>query len=215
MAPPRWMIFAGVLAVAASLIPIALIARARAVKSDQPRVQLERNMARQPKFKTQTENPLFADSRAMRPPVEGVLSHGAGAEDEARELGQVKGQWITGLPLPVSLALIKRGQERFDIYCSPCHGLAGYGDGLVARRADQLQEGTWTPPSSLHSDQVRNQPDGRIFNTITNGIRSMPAHGPQIPRDDRWAIVGYVRALERSQNAQPLDLPPERRPGAR
>ena len=82
---------------------------------------------------------------------------------------------------------------------------AGYGDGIVARRADRLQEGTWVPPSSLHDDTVRQRPDGHLFNTITNGIRTMPAYGPQIPERDRWAVVAYVRALQRSQRARVED----------
>lgn len=215
MRPPRWMIYAILIGAVASLIPIAMIARSRAVTSEQPRIQLIRDMAKQPKFKTQAENPLFADDRAMRPSVPGTVARGAAGGDEARDFGRVNGEWVTNFPLPVTASLLHRGQERFNIYCAPCHGLAGYGDGLVARRADELQEGTWTPPTSLHSDAVRNRADGHIFNTITNGLRTMPAYGPQIPRDDRWAIVAYVRALERSQNARPEDVPPGAATGGR
>ncbi len=215
MRPPRWMLYAIIIAAVASWIPIAMIARSRAVTSELPRVQLIRDMAKQPKFKTQAENPLFADDRAMRPPAPGAVPRQGAGGNEALELGRVNGEWVTQVPLPVTMALLRRGQERFDIYCSPCHGLAGYGDGLVARRADQLQEGTWTPPTSLHTDVVRKRPDGHLFNTDTNGIRTMPAYGPQIPRDDRWAIVAYVRALQRSQNAQPGDVPPGASPAGR
>jgi mono/diheme cytochrome c family protein len=95
----------------------------------------------------------------------------------------------------VTESLVRRGQNRFDIFCAPCHGLDGYGDGPVAKRADALQEGTWVPPSSYHTDLVRQRPVGFIFNTITHGIRNMPAYGPQIPVADRWAIVSYVREL--------------------
>ena len=83
------------------------------------------------------------------------------------------------------------------------------GDGLVARRAAELQQGTWVPPTSLHSEAVRPQPVGQLFNTISNGVRKMPAYGSQISVPDRWAIVLYVRALQRTQNAKPADVPPE------
>jgi mono/diheme cytochrome c family protein len=102
-----------------------------------------------------------------------------------------------------------------DIYCSPCHGLAGYGDGMVAKRAEELQEGTWTPPSSMHSDLIRVRPAGQLFNTITNGIRNMPAYGQQISVEDRWAIVAYVRALQRSQAATVEDVPRDLRTSLR
>jgi mono/diheme cytochrome c family protein len=111
--------------------------------------------------------------------------------------------------------MLLRGQERFNIYCSPCHGLTGAGDGLVSRRADALQEGTWVPPLTFHGDQVRGRPVGHLFNTITHGIRNMPAYGAQIPAEDRWAIVAYVRALQRSQNATVADVPPDLRAGLR
>jgi mono/diheme cytochrome c family protein len=107
--------------------------------------------------------------------------------------------------------VMKRGQERFGIYCTPCHGMAGAGDGIVNARAERLQEGTWIPPSDLSSDVVRGRPAGHLFNTITNGIRNMPAYGSQIPEDDRWAIVAYVRALQRSQHTSIGDVPPELR----
>jgi mono/diheme cytochrome c family protein len=110
--------------------------------------------------------------------------------------------------MPVDRDLLERGRQRYDVFCSPCHGLAGFGDGMVARRADELQEGTWTPPTSFHSDLIRQRPDGHLYNTITNGIRNMPGYGSQIPVEDRWAVVAYVRALQRSQNATVDDVPP-------
>jgi len=114
----------------------------------------------------------------------------------------------------VSLDFLRRGQERFTVYCAPCHGESGYGDGPVAQRALRLQATAdavsgWVAPQNLHEPKILARPDGHIFNTITNGIRSMPAYDKQIGIEDRWAIVAYVRALERSQNAQPGD------PGAR
>ena len=109
-----------------------------------------------------------------------------------------------------------RGQERFNIYCLPCHGASGYGDGPVAQRAKGLQDaGTdptaasgWVQPQNLNEAKILSRPDGHIFNTITNGIRNMPAYDKQISVPDRWAIVAYLRAVERSQNARSGDLTP-------
>ena len=115
--------------------------------------------------------------------------------------------------MPATSSLLERGQERYEIFCAPCHGLAGYGDGMVAKTADGLQEGTWTPPSSFHTDLVRERPVGHLFNTVTHGIRNMPAHGPQIPVEDRWAVVAYVKALQRSQHATVDDVPEAERVG--
>jgi len=208
---PRWLTYGLVLLAALSLVPFALIARSRASTSARPRVQLIRDMAKQPKVKTQAANPLFADGRAMRPPVPGTVAHREFEESVSYGTGRDAGSWVTVFPVPVTDRLMKRGQERYDIFCAPCHGLAGYGDGPVAKRADALQEGTWTPPASYHTDLVRGRPDGHLFNTIANGIRNMPAYGSQIPVADRWAIVLYVRALQRSQDASVADVPPELR----
>lgn len=111
--------------------------------------------------------------------------------------------WVDEIPIPVTEKLMARGRERFEIYCSPCHGLGGYGDGLINQRALALKEATWVPVPSLHTTQTRNRPDGYIFRAITEGVRKMPAYGSQILPEDRWAIVLYVRALQRSQGAPP------------
>jgi mono/diheme cytochrome c family protein len=208
---PRWLTYGLVLLAALSLVPFALIARSRASTSARPHVQLIQDMAKQPKLKTQAANPLFADGRAMRPPVPGTVAHGELEENGAYWTGRDAGGWVTAFPVQVTERLMQRGQERYDIFCAPCHGLAGFGDGPVAKRADALQEGTWTPPSSYHTDLVRGRPVGHLFNTITNGIRNMPAYASQIPVADRWAIVLYVRALQRSQDASVADVPPELR----
>ncbi len=205
---PRWLISLVVILVALSWIPLALAVRARTVKKTEPRIHLIQDMDNQPKVKAQSRNMLFADRRGMRPPVEGSVARGTVIGEPAMMQGKTgDDQWIEAIPIEVSMAMIERGGQRYDIYCSPCHGLAGYGDGMVAKRADQLLEGTWTPPTSFHTDLVRQRQAGHLFNTITNGIRNMPAYGPQIPVKDRWAIVAYVRALQRSQNATIDDVP--------
>ncbi len=205
---PRWLTSIVVILVALSWIPIALALRARVVKKTEPRVHIIQDMDNQPKVKAQSRLMLFADRRGMRPPVPGTVARGAVIGDSALMLGKADGDaWVETSPVQVTLSLLERGRQRYEIYCSPCHGLAGYGDGMVAQRADQLQEGTWTPPTSFHTDLVRERPEGHLFNSISNGIRNMPSYGSQIPVDDRWAIVAYVRALQRSQNATIDDVP--------
>jgi mono/diheme cytochrome c family protein len=103
--------------------------------------------------------------------------------------------------------VMKRGQQRFNIYCATCHGLEGTGDGLVSRRAAQLEQPTWVKPLSLHDQPVQEQPVGKLFRTITHGIRKMPGYGSQITPADRWAIVLYIKALQRAKNASASDVP--------
>lgn len=206
------LIAAAVILVPLSLIPPLLIAKARVTKSSAPRVHFIPDMDDQPKFRAQSRNRLFADRRAMRPPVPGAVARDRLHADDAFYRGKVGDAWVATFPVPVTNSLIRRGQERFDIFCATCHGLAGAGDGPTAVRADRLQEGTWTPPASFHTDLVRERPVGHLFNAITYGIRNMPAYGPQIPEMDRWAIVAYVRALQRSQYATVNDVPADYRP---
>jgi mono/diheme cytochrome c family protein len=168
-------------------------------------------MDQQARYNAQSTNTMFADTRAARPQVEGTVARGRLDVDAALNLGQHDGRWITAMPVPVTDRLMRRGQERFNIYCAPCHGMDGTGAGIVAKRADRLQEGTWVPPSNLHDATVRDRPIGHLFNTITNGIRNMPPYGAQIGVEDRWAVVAYVRALQRSRNATIEDVPAEMR----
>ncbi len=207
MKMPRWLFYLVVVVVVLSWVPLAVILRARNTMSSKPRFHIIQDMDNQQKFKAQARNRLFADRRAMRRPVVGTIARGELNGNDAYYRGKVGEDWVEALPVPVTLKLMERGRERFDVFCSPCHGLAGTGDGMVAKRAEELQEGTWTPPASFHSELVRGRADGHLFNTITNGIRNMPAYAPQIPVEDRWAIVAYVRALQRSQGAPLEDVP--------
>jgi mono/diheme cytochrome c family protein len=209
------VVYAGFILGAVALVPLALVARARVSKNAEPRIHLIPDMDHQPKLRAQQLNPLFADRREMRRPVGGTVARGELALDDHYYRGQVEGQWAEDFPLPVTGELMHRGQERFNIYCAPCHGLDGGGRGPVAVRADELQEGTWVPPLSFHEQQVLDRPVGHIFNTITRGIRTMPAYGGQIPVGDRWAIVAYVRALQRSQHASLDDVPADLRESLR
>lgn len=208
---PRWLLFTILTAVVLSWVPLALVMRARVTTSSAPRIHVIPDMDNQPKFKTQSRNPLFADRRAMRPPVAGTVARGSLLEDPSMGTGRVGEDWIDVAPIDITSGVLERGRQRYEIFCSPCHGLVGFGDGMVAKRADELQEGTWTPPTSFHSELIRERADGHLFNTITNGIRNMPGYGSQIPVEDRWAIVAYVRALQLSQNASIDDVPVETR----
>ena len=200
---------------ALALLPFACVYKARHSLSPLPRIHLLQGMDNQPRFRSQQANPLFADLREERPPVPGTVARGRLDDDEARMTGARDGRDVDAFPVRVSGTLLARGRERFDIYCSPCHGLAGDGDGIVAVRADRLREGTWVQPTSLHDPTVLARPVGHIYKTITHGIRTMPSYGAQIPVDDRWAIVAYVRALQRAAHAPVARLSAEERAALR
>ena len=121
--------------------------------------------------------------------------------------------WLTANPLTLDEATLRRGQEQFNIYCSVCHGMNGRGNGLVNQRAQRILAATWTPPSNMHDPTLHQDKyaDGKLFSTISNGIRRMPGYAAQIKAHDRWAIVGYVRALQASQNASIDDIPEDQR----
>ncbi len=208
---PRPLLIGLVILVVLSLIPPTIIIYMRTAKTDRPRIHLIPDMDNQPKFKAQHANPMFADGRSMRMPVAGTVARGDLRTDHNYFEGKVGETWTEDFPIHVDLAVIKRGQERFGIYCTPCHGVDGRGQGVVSVRADSLQEGTWVPPTNLHDDVIQERPNGHLFNTITHGIRNMPAYGDQIEPKDRWAIIAYVRALQRSQKAGIEDVPPEQR----
>lgn len=210
---PRPILYVLLVLVALSLVPIGAVYKARHARKSQPRIQVVYDMDDQVKFKTQTENPFFADGVTMRHSPEGTVAQGLLEADDAFYRGQVPGDtlFVETFPVEVTRELMYRGRERFNIYCAPCHGQSGNGNGLVATRAAALAEGTWTPPTDLTSQTVIDRPVGHIYNTIKHGIRNMPAYGPQISPDDRWAIVAYVRALQLSRNASIDDVPAEAR----
>ncbi|MDQ3023178.1 MAG: cytochrome c [bacterium] len=203
---PAWIKPTIVLMFVISWIPLSMIAMDRATPSSDPRVSIIPDMDKQEKFTAQAANEMFKDGRAMRPQVAGTVAYGKAHQDTWLYRGVRGQQWANDIPIKATAAMMKRGQKQFDIYCSVCHGLSGYGNGMVAVRADALLEGTWTPPANLHDKLVRSRPSGHLFNTITNGIRNMPPYGTQITVEDRWAIVLYVRALQRSQSATLSDV---------
>lgn len=209
---PRPIIYVLLFLVALSLIPVGLMYKSRVSKKEDTRLQVVFDMDSQSYQKPQAQSRFFADGKSMRRHPAGTVARGALDEDPAYHRGVVRDTtFVEDFPLPVTKALLDRGQERFDIYCAPCHGQSGNGTGMVHQRAVKLAEGTWTPPTDLTSRTIVERPVGHIFNTITNGIRSMPAYGPQIDPDDRWAITAYVRALQLSRNATLEDVPAEQR----
>lgn len=189
------------------LIPAALVVYARQKTSDEPRVHLVHDMDHQPKFKAQTVNPVFADGRSMRRPVAGTVARGDLVTDEAFAKGRVGDKWVTKFPVPVDLKLMQRGRERYTVYCATCHGWSGRGNGPTAEVATKAALNV----SDLHTKLIREREVGHLFNTITNGLGNMASYAAQIPPHDRWAIVAYIRALQRSQNAKIEDVPEDLR----
>ncbi len=215
---PRLFIYVGLILLLCLLIPPAVIARVRVTPNSNLPVHFIQDMDFQSKFKAQSVNPLFADRRAVRPPVDSTVARGETYVDAYFYDGVVGGQWATTLPpqIPLTMATLQRGQQRFNIYCSVCHGETGAGDGSVNQKAMELVANTngpvngtvWVQAKNLvHDETVSVQPVGQLFNTITNGIRNMAGYGSQIPVADRWAIAAYVKSLQRSQNAHPSDVP--------
>jgi mono/diheme cytochrome c family protein len=239
-------VFKAVIAVSVVVtwIPLALIARARYSYSEEPRVQLMQDMGSQPKYREQQSSEVFLDNRADRPPIVGTVPHGFVQDDHfyngytRDEAGKVtffdtfpdrlradkdKKDAPKDAPI-VTEQLVARGQERFNIYCTPCHGYDGSGHGVVNDRALALSlesetdslgalhpKAKWVQAADLRSELVRSRPVGHIYNTINVGIRNMGGYGPQIPAADRWAIVAYVRALQLGQNPTPemIKAPPK------
>lgn len=172
--------------------------------SSLPPIHVNPNMDFQERFDPQESNPFFADGRAMRTPVAGTVARGFLRADDAFERGTNAGGagYVQTSPVPVSEDLLRRGQQRYNIYCSVCHGKSGDGQGIV-----MTGKYGYTPAPSYHEDRFRTIEDGYLFHVISNGVRSMPGYAQQIPVADRWAIVAYIRALQRSQNASAADVP--------
>jgi mono/diheme cytochrome c family protein len=160
------------------------------------------DMHDQPKLTAYKPSDFFADQRSARPTIEGTIAQGHLNEDELLYTGRVGGQPATMFPFAVDEALMRRGRERYDIFCTPCHGLTGAGDGMVVQRG-------YRRPPSFHIDRLRQAPPGHIYDVITNGFGAMPDYAVQIPVRDRWAIAAYMRALQLSQNATAAELSPE------
>jgi mono/diheme cytochrome c family protein len=157
-------------------------------------------MANQPRYDPLEASDFFADGMSARPRIEGTVARGELVTDPFLATGKVNGQLADGYPYAVTREVIDRGHERYDIYCSECHGRVGDGNGMIPARG-------YRRPPSFHTDVLRKQTTGHIFDVMTNGFGSMPPYGTMIPARDRWAIVAYIRALQLSQNAAVADVP--------
>jgi mono/diheme cytochrome c family protein len=249
-----------------AIIPVLILASARASTTSEPRIHVFDDMDQQFKDKSESTTDLFEDHRGMRPPVEGTVAYGELHEDDHFYRGIVKTaepgvepapvaepapeppqpqvavpgtepavpaaepsepaappaeyRWADTFPIAnaaqgaLGITLdeqtMARGRERYDIYCAPCHGLSGRGDGMIHQRAQKVAN-RWTPPVDLQSERIVRLPHGQLFFTIGNGVRNMPGYAAQLTPQDRWAIVLYLRALQRSQSATVDDVPADQR----
>jgi mono/diheme cytochrome c family protein len=209
-----WITFAFVLITAVSILGF------RGSNSKRPPLEVFPDMDRQPKYKPQAESDFFANGMTDRPLPANVVSRGRTVDPAQEFLGAddhmyrglkpggsaANGDWARGFPEGIELneVFLKRGQERFTLFCTPCHGRLGDGNGITK------QYGMGATPS-YHIDLIRNQAEGEIFNTITNGKNTMLGYGDRIPPRDRWAIIAYVRALQRAHQGTTDDVPPANR----
>jgi mono/diheme cytochrome c family protein len=222
---PKW-IYAFIAATTVmAMIPLALILKARASKSTQPHWHVIADMDFQPKFKSDNAFAAFPDGRANRGEIAGTVStcspgsqrpcdHDRHVKSDTAMYQGIEGsEWITGLPRSIepTAQRLARGKERYDIFCAPCHGFDGKGAGIVPARVQKLG-GAWAARDLTDVGAgVVTMPNGQLFNTISNGFATMMGYSSQIPVDDRWSIVLYVRALQRSQNATLDDVPADQR----
>lgn len=210
-----------------AVVAIVSIAGFRGAKSNKAPLEVFPDMDRQPRFDPQHKSEFFADSRAARQHVDGTVPRGfvnpgtfnSNQGNNARNLtgdagfsigtdylntGIIGEVWGKGIPMEVNPELLARGKERFKINCSMCHGIAGDGQGIISKYG-------LGGIANFHDSRLRELPEGAIFDTITHGKGNMAPHGPNITVEDRWAIIAYVRALQRSQNATLADVPAEHR----
>jgi len=160
------------------------------------------NMSKQPRYNPYSKSDFFPDERSVRPVVEGTIARGGFHANNPFFTGKKNGQVVDQVPVRITLDMLNRGRERYDIYCSPCHGRVGDGEGMV------VQRGFDHPPSYM-IDRLRQAQDGHFFDVITNGVGRMSSYASRVDPADRWAIVAYIRALQLSQSATIKDVPPE------
>lgn len=157
-----------------------------------------------PRYKPLRASDFFADGRSARNLPAGTVARGWLREDDALYTGKVNGQLVDEFPFPIGRAELERGQNRFNIYCTPCHGRLGDGNGMVVQRG--LRQA-----ASYHNDRLRAEKVGYFFDVVTNGFGAMQGYAEQVPVRDRWLIVAYVRALQLSQHATLNDVPADKR----
>lgn len=180
----------------AKFLPFALGALAAGCHTD---------MWQQPKIAPLDESQFYADGQTARPLVAGTVARGHLRLDDALYTGRVNGKYVDEIPMKVTKELILRGQDRFNIYCTPCHGRLGDGNGMIAKRGFALKR----QPASYHTDRLRKMPVGHFFDVITNGYGTMFSYASRVEPEDRWAIVAYIRTLQLSQHASAADVDPK------
>ena len=153
----------------------------------------------QPKYRGLRSSAFFADGASARPLVEGTVARGTLQEDEAFFTGKIDKIAVKDLPFAVDEQVLNRGEERFNIYCSPCHDRIGSGNGMIVKRG-------YRQPPSFHIDRLRESPPGYFVDVMTRGFGTMPSYSAQVTAPDRWAIAAYIRALQLSQNFPAADL---------
>jgi mono/diheme cytochrome c family protein len=195
---PRTRLVLGALALTSV---VALAGCARGCTSSRPPIHLNPSMDDQPKVRAQAASTFFYNGASMREPVPGTVPIGGLKEDAAFFTGKgADGQFVAAIPQPVDDALLERGRQRYEIYCQPCHDPRGTGQGILFQRGK-------VPTASFHDEKIANYPDGQIFDVITNGQGLMSGYRWPIPPADRWAIVAYVRELQREQQARAARAP--------
>ena len=183
------------------LLPLVLMG-CRGQQTENPPISPQQNMQFQERFNAQQENPFFENNMAMREPVEGTISRGALRQNTALYEGtNDDGEYVTENPMDVTRSFLYRGKDRYDIYCATCHGGTGDGRGII-----MTGQYGYVPAPTFHRPASYEMSDGEIYSAITNGIRTMPAYNTQIKVEDRWAIVAYIRALQRSQNVPEAEM---------
>jgi mono/diheme cytochrome c family protein len=167
-------------------------------------VACRQDMHDQPRYRPFRQSALFEDKRSARPLVRGTVARGTLREDERFFTGKVGKDFVPELPVAVTPELLARGQQQFEVFCSPCHGRTGRGDGMVVRRG-------FKAPPSYHTERLRTMPVGYFYDVITNGFAAMSDYSAQVAPADRWAIAAYIRTLQYSQYAPAADVPADKR----
>jgi mono/diheme cytochrome c family protein len=165
----------------------------------------QQQMADQPRYEPLRRSSFFDNGSSARPPVPGTVARGHLDANAAFYTGKSGDTLVARLPFPLTREVLQRGQERFNVFCAPCHDRTGSGNGMIVQRG-------FRHPPSYHIDRLRQAPIGHFFDVMTHGFGSMPDYGDQVPPRDRWAIAAYIRALQLSRDATLADVPPAERP---
>src|SRR5689334_1516279 len=191
------------------VVTVMAIAGKRGSISRRPPIEVFPDMDRQPKLRPQTPNHFFADGKSSRLPIAGTIAWDDHYQDTPVNTGRTPGttNFVEVLPVDVNVQLLDRGQQRFNINCSPCHGAQGDGNGITKKI------GAMGVVANLHDKRIVELPDGELFYVISNGRNNMGAYGPTVTVEDRWAIVAYLRALQLTRLGMIEDLPQELRAG--